>query len=48
MQDIAQPLLRWFDENKRILPFRTQKTPYRVWVSEVMLQQTRVAAVRCV
>lgn len=45
MQDIAQPLLRWFDENKRILPFRTQKTPYRVWVSEVMLQQTRVAAV---
>lgn len=45
MQDISQPLLRWFDENKRILPFRTQKTPYRVWVSEVMLQQTRVAAV---
>ena len=45
MQDIAQPLLRWFDENKRILPFRTQKTPYRVWVSEATPQQTRVAAV---
>ncbi|MFQ9900538.1 MAG: hypothetical protein ACLRWF_01950 [Ruthenibacterium sp.] len=45
MQEIAQPLLRWFDENKRSLPFRAHKTPYRVWVSEVMLQQTRVAAV---
>ena len=45
MQEIAQPLLRWFDENKRSLPFRAHKPPYRVWVSEVMLQQTRVAAV---
>ncbi len=46
MQEIAQPLLRWFDENKRSLPFRAHKTPYRVWVSEVMLQQgPRVAAV---
>ena len=45
MQEIAQPLLRWIDENKRSLPFRAHKTPYRVWVSEVMLQQTRVAAV---
>ena len=45
MQEIASLLLHWFDENKRSLPFRTHKTPYRVWVSEVMLQQTRVAAV---
>ncbi|MEG2930871.1 MAG: A/G-specific adenine glycosylase [Ruthenibacterium sp.] len=41
---ITQPLLCWFDENKRVLPFRTLSTPYRVWVSEVMLQQTRVSA----
>lgn len=40
----AQPLLAWFDRNKRILPFRRNKTPYRVWVSEIMLQQTRVSA----
>lgn len=43
-QDVAGPLLAWFDENKRILPFRQDKTPYRVWVSEIMLQQTRVTA----
>ena len=41
---IAPPLLRWYEQNKRILPFRTLSTPYRVWVSEIMLQQTRVAA----
>ena len=40
----AAPLLAWFDRNKRILPFRQNKTPYRVWVSEIMLQQTRVSA----
>lgn len=41
---IAPPLLRWYEQNKRILPFRTVSTPYRVWVSEIMLQQTRVSA----
>lgn len=41
---IAQPLLQWYEQNKRILPFRTLSTPYRVWVSEIMLQQTRVSA----
>ena len=46
MQDfpIATPLLAWFDTHKRVLPFRTLSTPYRVWVSEIMLQQTRVSA----
>lgn len=44
-QNIARPLLDWYHQNKRILPFRTQSTPYRVWVSEIMLQQTRVSAV---
>jgi A/G-specific adenine glycosylase len=38
-------LLRWFDEHKRNLPWRRDRDPYRVWLSEIMLQQTRVAAV---
>ena len=41
---IAQPLLHWFWANHRVLPFRSSPTPYHVWVSEIMLQQTRVAA----
>ena len=39
------PLLQWYNESARVLPWRTEHTPYRVWVSEIMLQQTRVAAV---
>jgi A/G-specific adenine glycosylase len=39
-------LLRWFDGNQRQLPWRADGEPYRVWISEVMLQQTRVAVVR--
>ena len=43
---IPKPLLEWYDRNKRILPWREAPTPYRVWVSEIMLQQTRVEAVK--
>ena len=43
---IAAPLLRWFHSEKRALPWREEPTPYRVWVSEIMLQQTRVEAVK--
>lgn len=39
-------LLQWYDYNRRILPWREDPTPYHVWVSEIMLQQTRVEAVR--
>ena len=39
------PLLQWFGENARVLPWRSDPTPYHVWLSEIMLQQTRVAAV---
>ena len=39
-------LLPWFSENARDLPWRKDKNPYRVWLSEIMLQQTRVEAVR--
>ena len=38
-------LLRWYDAHKRPLPWRRSKDPYRVWLSEIMLQQTMVAAV---
>lgn len=43
---IAPPLLKWYDRNRRKLPWREEPTPYRVWVSEIMLQQTRVEAVK--
>ena len=39
-------LLHWYDFNRRILPWREDPTPYHVWVSEIMLQQTRVEAVK--
>ncbi len=39
-------LLDWYDYNARVLPWRQEPTPYHVWVSEIMLQQTRVEAVR--
>lgn len=38
-------LLSWYEQNRRDLPWRKTREPYRVWVSEIMLQQTRVAAV---
>ncbi len=44
LPDIAPALLGWYDKSKRALPFREHPTPYRVWVSEIMLQQTRVNA----
>lgn len=44
MQNIAPALLAWFYQNKRLLPFRTDPSPYHVWLSEIMLQQTRVSA----
>jgi A/G-specific adenine glycosylase len=43
---IVPLLLKWFAQNARNLPWRHQQTPYRVWVSEIMLQQTRVEAVK--
>ena len=38
-------LLRWYDQHRRDLPWRKTRDPYRIWLSEIMLQQTRVAAV---
>ncbi len=45
-QRIPAPLLFWYRANKRDLPWRENPTPYGVWVSEIMLQQTRVEAVK--
>ena len=46
LDEIAEPLLTWYDKGRRILPWREEPTPYHVWVSEIMLQQTRVEAVK--
>ena len=42
---ITPPLLQWFSQNARRMPWRDDPTPYHVWISEIMLQQTRVSAV---
>lgn len=46
LKGIVQPLLQWYQENKRILPWRMEKEPYKIWISEIMLQQTRIEAVK--
>ena len=46
MPKIAQQLLKWYQQHARSLPWRDDPAPYRVWVSEIMLQQTRVETVR--
>lgn len=45
LEQLPIPLLLWYREHARVLPWRSEPTPYRVWISEIMLQQTRVAAV---
>ena len=46
LNEIVRPLISWYRQNKRILPWRDQKNAYYTWVSEIMLQQTRVEAVK--
>jgi len=41
--DFSEKILSWYQENKRALPWRSSQDPYKIWLSEVMLQQTRVA-----
>lgn len=45
LEKLPVPLLQWYGENARTLPWRSDPTPYHVWISEIMLQQTRVGAV---
>ena len=42
---VTNQLLHWYNNNKRTLPFRNTKDPYKIWVSEVMLQQTQIKTV---
>jgi A/G-specific adenine glycosylase len=42
---VRRKMLKWFDDHQRDLPWRKNKSPYRIWVSEIMLQQTQVATV---
>ena len=46
LKNIVEPLMQWYQLNKRDLPWRNTKNPYHIWVSEIMLQQTRVEAVK--
>lgn len=46
LRQLPEVLLPWFEQNKRDLPWRRDKQPYHVWLSEIMLQQTRVEAVK--
>lgn len=45
-QRLPEALLPWYDQNKRDLPWRRDREPYHIWLSEIMLQQTRVEAVK--
>ena len=40
--DFSEQLIRWYEENRRVLPWRNTRDPYRIWLSEIILQQTRV------
>lgn len=46
LEKLVAPLQKWFIENARVLPWREAKNAYYIWVSEIMLQQTRVEAVK--
>lgn len=46
MKEIVQPLCKWYQKYQRDLPWREDQNPYHIWVSEIMLQQTRVEAVK--
>lgn len=48
LNDIVIPLTQWYRQNKRSLPWRDRHNAYYTWVSEIMLQQTRVEAVKAV
>lgn len=46
MKEIVRPLVEWYQKDHRCLPWREEKNPYYIWISEIMLQQTRVEAVK--
>ena len=46
IKKMTNPVIKWYQENKRDLPWRKEKNPYSIWISEIMLQQTRIEAVK--
>lgn len=46
LQSMVDPLVLWFEENGRMLPWRKDKKAYHIWISEIMLQQTKIEAVK--
>lgn len=42
-KDFSERIIQWYEENKRSLPWRTTRDPYKIWLSEIILQQTRIA-----
>lgn len=46
LEKMVEPLIKWYQESKRSLPWREDGSPYAIWVSEIMLQQTRIEAVK--
>lgn len=46
MKKMRKPIIKWYQDNKRELPWRKEKNPYYIWLSEIMLQQTRIEAVK--
>lgn len=46
LKALVKPLCQWYQDNKRSMPWRDEPTPYHVWLSEIMLQQTRIEAVK--
>lgn len=46
IKKMTNPVIKWYQQNKRDLPWRKEKNPYHIWLSEIMLQQTRIEAVK--
>ncbi len=46
LEQIVKPIVKWYQEQKKILPWKQDKEPYHIWISEIMLQQTRIEAVK--
>lgn len=46
LEQIVKSIVKWYQEQEKILPWKQDKEPYHIWISEIMLQQTRIEAVK--
>lgn len=46
LNQIVEPIVKWYQKQEKMLPWKQDKEPYHIWVSEIMLQQTRIEAVK--